>query len=112
MVIPLGQYVSLLIQDMNCCLVTRLHAVCVKKFHQLLAVGRWFPPGTPVSSTRKLISSSFHHLDMTLAVAEALNPNKPKPRLLSCVKHYSRFSLNNCHSDHNKYVQLIFAKEE
>ena len=43
-----------------------------------LAVGRWFPPGTPVSSTRKLISSSsFHRLDMTLAVAEALNPNKP-----------------------------------
>ena len=32
----------------------------------------------PVSSTRKLISSSsFHRLDMTLAVAEALNPNKP-----------------------------------
>ena len=43
-------------------------------FHQLLAVGRWFPPGAPVSSTRKLISSSFHRLDMTLAVAEALNP--------------------------------------
>ena len=39
-----------------------------------LAVGRWFPPGAPVSSTRKLISSSFHRLDMTLAVAEALNP--------------------------------------
>ena len=38
----------------------------------------WSPPGTPVSSTRKLISSSsFHRLDMTLAVAEALNPNKP-----------------------------------
>ena len=51
-----------------------------EKFHQLLAVGRWFPPDTPVSSTRKLISSSsFHRLDMTLAVAEALNPNKPKP---------------------------------
>ena len=50
-----------------------------EKFHQLLAVGRWFPPGTPVSSTRKLISSSFHRLDMTLAVAEALTPNKPKP---------------------------------
>ena len=48
-----------------------------EKFHQLLAVGRWFPPGTPVSSTRKLISSSFHRLDMPLAVAEALNPNKP-----------------------------------
>ena len=45
---------------------------------QLLAAGRWFPPDTPVSSTRKLISSSsFHRLDMTLAVAEALNPNKP-----------------------------------
>ena len=43
----------------------------------LLAVGRWFPPGTLVSSTRKLISS--FRLDMTLAVAEALNPNKPKP---------------------------------
>ena len=42
---------------------------------KLLAVGRWFPPGTPVSSTRKLISSSsFHRLDMTLAVAEALPP--------------------------------------
>ena len=54
-----------------------------EKFHQLLAVGRWFPPGTPVSSTRKLISSSFHRLDMTLAVAEALNPNKPKPYLVS-----------------------------
>ena len=50
-------------------------------FHQLLAVGRWFPPGTPVSSTRKLISSSFHRLDMTLAVAEALNPNKPNQTL-------------------------------
>ena len=51
-----------------------------EKFHQLLAVGRWFPPGTPVSSTRGLISSSssFHRLDMTLAIAEALNPNKPK----------------------------------
>ena len=49
-----------------------------EKFHQFLAVGRWFPPGTPVSSTRKLISpSSFNILDMTLAVAEALNPNKP-----------------------------------
>ena len=39
--------------------------------------GRWFPPGTRVYSTKKLISSSFHRLDMTLAVAEALNPNKP-----------------------------------
>ena len=58
-----------------------------EKFHQLLAVGRWFPPGTPVSSTRKLISSSsFHRLDMTLAVAEALNPNKPNQTFLVQVK--------------------------
>ena len=49
-----------------------------QKFRQLLSVGRWIPPGTLVSSTRKLISlsSSFHRLDMSLAVAEALNPNK------------------------------------
>ena len=48
------------------------------------AAGRWFPPGTPVSSTRKLISSSsFHRLDMTLAVAEALN-NKPSLAVNSC----------------------------
>ena len=40
------------------------------------SVGRWFPPGTPDSSTRKLISSSPFHR-MTLAAAEALNPNKP-----------------------------------
>ena len=52
-----------------------------EEFHQLLAVGRWFPPGTPVSSTRKLISSSsFHRLDMTLAVTEALHPNKKKKK--------------------------------
>ena len=60
-----------------------------EKFHQLLAIGRWFPPGTPVSSTRKLISSSsFHCLDMTLAVAEALNPNKPKPKMIQHVHRY------------------------
>ena len=58
-----------------------------EKFRQLLAVGRWFPPGTPVPSTiKKLISSSsssssFHRLDMTLAVAEALNPNTPNLNL-------------------------------
>ena len=49
-----------------------------EKFRQLLATGQWFPPSTPVPSNRKLISSSsFHHLDMTLAVAQALNPNEP-----------------------------------
>ena len=43
------------------------------------AIGRWFPPGTPVSSTRKLISSSsFHRIEVTLAVVGALHPNKPK----------------------------------
>ena len=38
----------------------------------LLAVGRWFPPGAPVSST------SFLHqrYDSALAVAEALSSNK------------------------------------
>ena len=40
---------------------------------------RCFPPGTPVSSTSEtdISSSSFDRLDMTLAVAEALSPNKP-----------------------------------
>ena len=59
-----------------------------EKVHQLLAVGRWFPPGTPVSSTRKLLSSSFHRLDMTLAVAEALNPNKTKQTCFFNTKNY------------------------
>ena len=44
------------------------------------------PFSLPVSSTRKLISSSsFHRLDMTLAVAEALNPNKPINETLFAV---------------------------
>ena len=59
------------------------HYLPSEKFHQLLAVGRWFPPGTPVSSTRKLISSSsFLRHDMTLAVVEALNPNKPNQTII------------------------------
>ena len=62
--------------------IAQINCLPSEKFHQLLAVGRWFPPGTPVSSTRKLVSSSFHRLDMTLAVAEALDPNKPtKPAI-------------------------------
>ena len=57
-----------------------------EKFPQLLAVVRWFPPGTPVSPTRKLISSSsFPCLGMTLAVAEALNPNKPNLQYCSSL---------------------------
>ena len=71
-------------QNLSCNLRSRnCQRAHLQKFHQLLAVGRWFPPGTPVSSTRKLISSSsFHRLNITLAVAEALNPNKPnhKPK--------------------------------
>ena len=43
---------------------------------QLLAVGQWFPPGAPVSSTSETDISAFH-----LAVAEALSPYKPKPGL-------------------------------
>ena len=39
-----------------------------------------------------LISSSFHRLDMTLAVAEALNPNKPNHLLLAVYTYIqSRF---------------------
>ena len=59
--------------------ISLISFISMHQFHQLLAVGRWFPPGTPVSSTKKRISSSsFHRLDMTLAVAEALTPdNKP-----------------------------------
>ena len=34
-------------------------------------IGRWFPP-PPLK-----LSSSFHPLNITLAVAEVLNPNKP-----------------------------------
>ena len=66
-----------------------------EKFHQLLAIGRWFPLGTPVSSTRKLISSSsFHRLDMTLAVAEALNPNTPNQTNFIIVKIKDNVSSN------------------
>ena len=92
------------IRDVRDCPATSGRAVCTRLVPRLLItiviawpwtclgpkVGRWFPPGTPVSSTRKLISSSFHRLDMTLAVAEALNPNKPnqnrptQPRL--CIQ--------------------------
>ena len=85
---------------------------------QLLAVGRWFPPGTPVSSTRKLISSSFHRLDMTLAVAEALTPNKLKPRAPKCSFSTSYTTVcwrpedgdrvQNLHSNSNS-VQLLLV---
>ena len=75
--------------------------------HQLLAVGRWFPPGTPVSSTRKLISSSsssFHRLGMTLAVAEALNPNKPNLFIYLC-----RFGDGNYNLDLARGVPRTFG---
>ena len=71
-----------------------------------------FPPGTPVSSTRKLISSSFHRLDMTLAVAEALNSNKPNQFHCGGVpgktathnrhtKAYSQSCMRTCILTHN-----------
>ena len=49
-----------------------------------IVLGRWFPPGAPDSSTSEtdISSSSFHCIDMTLAVAEALSPIKPKPCFL------------------------------
>ena len=44
----------------------------------ILAVGQWFPPGTPVSSNSEtdifIIIRLFHRLHMTLAVAEAVKP--------------------------------------
>ena len=49
---------------------------------------------------KKLISSSFHHLDMTLAVAEALGPNKTKPKPGKYrIKNKYRPSSTNCHSE-------------
>ena len=84
-----------------------------EKFHQLLAVDRWFPPGTPVSSTRKLISSSsFRRLDMTLAVAEALAPNKPNQTILiadnhwlDCDNHGENIIIeNSIHKQENKHL--------
>ena len=81
-----------------------------EKFHQLLAVGRWFPPGTPVSSTRKMISSSFHRLDMTLAVAEALNPNKPnKTKNLECPFDFLYFDLGVTSRDLSRFF-LVWGK--
>ena len=68
-----------------------------EKFHQLLAVGRWFPLGTLVSSTRKLISSSFHHLDMPLAVAEGLTPNEPVCPTHGFSVSHARFQFLPCH---------------
>ena len=53
-------------------------------------VGRWFPPGTPVSSTRKLISSSsLHRLDMTLA-----DPDQTKPNHVPCLSHHVSLPVN------------------
>ena len=52
------------------------HRFYVGKFGQLLVVGRWFPPGAPVSFTNETDISSAYCLDLTLAVAEALSPNK------------------------------------
>ena len=54
--------------------------ICVK------SVISYLPYRSVVSSTRKLISSSsFHRLDMTLAVAEALNPNTPTKPLFAII---------------------------
>ena len=38
-------------------------------------MGQWFPPGSLVSSTSgtDISSSSFHHLDTTLAIADVLS---------------------------------------
>ena len=58
-------------------LTTYINYMC-----HILAVGWRFPLGTPVSSTSENdISSSFHHLNMTLAVAEAISPKITKPNI-------------------------------
>ena len=69
-----------------------------EKFRQFLAIGRWFSPGTPVSSTRRL-TSSFHRLDMTLAVAEALNPNIKKGLYLHLNSEQTVKQWNNTQLD-------------
>ena len=45
------------------------------KVCQWLATGRWFPPGTPVSSTNK----TDHHEITEILLKVALNTIKPKP---------------------------------
>ena len=84
---------------------------CTALFRQLLATGRWFPPGTPVAFNRKLISSSpFHRLiDMTLAVAQALNPNKPNQTVLVSALHCTAMFMH-CASElySNLLVGLMF----
>ena len=85
------------------------HMRCVWQLglRQLLAVCLWFPPGTQVSSTCEtgISSSSFHRLDMTLAVAEALSPNKPNQTNLFETPNETSFlgSLLNLVSDNNYY---------
>ena len=71
----------------DCCVLESYQTVVYQRVTRLLCTGELpdcrnlivhrnlivalFPPGTPISS------SAFHRLDMTLAVAEALTPNKP-----------------------------------
>ena len=70
---------------------TWAEAVCVKRFFSYLPyVGGFlrvlrFPPPEKLT-----LSSSFHRLDMTLAVAEALNPSKPK----NLIKRFFKPSVN------------------
>ena len=73
-----------------------------EKVHRLLAVGRWFPPGTPVSSTRELISSSFHRLDMTLAV----NPNKPNQTIIMLGRGFQEIKISEIHPITGHNIQL------
>ena len=47
---------------------------------------------TPVSSTRKLM----HRHDMTLAVAQVLNPNKPMFIIHTCMHNYTYIHIHTC----------------
>ena len=56
------------------------HSIVYKDFCTIFHMDGWFPLGTTVSSTSETdISSSFHHLDMTLAIPEALSRSKVNP---------------------------------
>ena len=119
-----GKSHSLLPTSLTKLLVLTPSPMC-EKCHQLLAVGQCFPPGTPVSSTRKLISSSFHRLDMTLAVVEALNPNKPNqtkpnpittgiPTLIDVMtrrnhNRYRYYFWEGCCHGHTKKAFLLYS---
>ena len=75
-----------------------------------LAVGRWFPPGAPVSSTSETdISSTYHNhpLDMTLAVAETLKSQQTEHSTLYSLHAHDSY-IGECRG-HMKVVLYLGA---